>query len=230
MVKSKEDTIAEFNEQVNMSVEELEEWLENPQSKKAGTGVGLESAAKIIEILKKNPDKDPEKYEDDDLEHMRKVVGYNKRHMAQEDHLKETKTREELEITKSTISLKNWGHDPMKTLDDATEDAEDEKSTERDVSTSPKKDVEAKNKKSSDDKEVGSKRKHDEATEANSESEVQKNGKDTEVTKEVGGKEEDVDDGEKDGESEGRARKKSKTNAKSHSETPTDEAVEGLLQ
>ncbi len=64
MVKSKEDTIAEFNEQVNMSVEELEEWLENPQSKKAGTGVGLERAAKIIEILKKNPTKDPEKYED----------------------------------------------------------------------------------------------------------------------------------------------------------------------
>ena len=34
---------------------------------------------------------------------MRKVVGYDKRHMAQEDHLKETKTQEELEHTKSTI-------------------------------------------------------------------------------------------------------------------------------
>lgn len=64
MVKSKDDTIAEFNEQVNMTVEELEEWLENPMSKKAGTGVGLESAQKIVEILKKNPSKDPAKYED----------------------------------------------------------------------------------------------------------------------------------------------------------------------
>lgn len=64
MVKSREDTIAEFNEQVNMSVEELETWLENPMSRKAGTGVGLESASKIIEILKKNPTKDPSKYED----------------------------------------------------------------------------------------------------------------------------------------------------------------------
>ncbi|KAI0094996.1 hypothetical protein BDY19DRAFT_915802 [Irpex rosettiformis] len=110
MVKSKKDTIAEFNEQVNMSVEELEEWLQDPQSKKAGTGVGIESAAKIIEILKKNPTKDPSKYDEEDLEHMRKVVGYNKRHLAQESHLKDTKTKEELANTKSTISLKNWGH------------------------------------------------------------------------------------------------------------------------
>ena len=34
---------------------------------------------------------------------MRKVVGYANRHLAQEDHLKETKTREELEDAKSTI-------------------------------------------------------------------------------------------------------------------------------
>lgn len=31
------------------------------------------------------------------------VKRYNKRHMAQEDHLKETKSKEELENTKSTI-------------------------------------------------------------------------------------------------------------------------------
>ena len=34
---------------------------------------------------------------------MRKVVGYANRHLAQEDDLKETKTREELEDAKSTI-------------------------------------------------------------------------------------------------------------------------------
>ncbi|KAI0694904.1 hypothetical protein BC835DRAFT_994257 [Cytidiella melzeri] len=110
MVKSRDDTIAEFNENVNMSAEEIQAWLEDPMSKKAGTGVGLESAAKIIEILKKNPTKDPDEYDDEDLDHMRKVVGYTKRHLAQESHLKETKTEAELEKTKSTISLKNWGH------------------------------------------------------------------------------------------------------------------------
>ncbi|OJT05960.1 hypothetical protein TRAPUB_3147 [Trametes pubescens] len=117
MVKSREEIIAEFHEDVNMTVEELEKWLEDPKSTKAGTGVGIESGHKIIEILRKNPDKDPEKYDEDDIAHMRKVASYAKRHLAQEDHLKDTKTREELENTKSTISLKNWGHDPVKTLD-----------------------------------------------------------------------------------------------------------------
>jgi hypothetical protein len=39
---------------------------------------------------------------------MRRVVSYCKRHLAQEAHLKETKSLEELEKTKSTRSLKNW--------------------------------------------------------------------------------------------------------------------------
>ncbi|KAH9947091.1 hypothetical protein B0H21DRAFT_660186, partial [Amylocystis lapponica] len=103
MVKPRDEVVAQFNEQVNMSVEELEAWLADPQSAKAGTGVGVESGHKIVEILKKNPTKDPEKYDEEDIEHMRKVVGYNSRHMAQEDHLKDTKTKEELEKTKSTI-------------------------------------------------------------------------------------------------------------------------------
>ncbi|KAH9885445.1 hypothetical protein C8Q73DRAFT_717886 [Cubamyces lactineus] len=124
MVKSREDVIREFNEEVNMSVDELEKWLEDPKSTKAGTGVGIESGHKIIEVLRKNPEKDPEKYDEEDIAHMRKVVSYAKRHLAQEDHLKDTKTRAELENTKSTISLKNWGHDPVKSLDE--EQAENE--------------------------------------------------------------------------------------------------------
>ena len=64
MVKSKEEVIAEFNLQNNMTVEELQAWLDNPKSKEAGTGVGLESGHKIIGILKKNPSKDPELYDD----------------------------------------------------------------------------------------------------------------------------------------------------------------------
>ncbi|KAH7886285.1 hypothetical protein F5I97DRAFT_1243954 [Phlebopus sp. FC_14] len=118
MVKSKDETVAQFNEQVNMTAEELERWLASDQSHKAGTGVGLESGAKIVDILNRNPDKDPNKYDQADLSHMRKVVGYNSRHLAQEDHLKETKTKEDLANRKSTISLKNWGHDPIKSLEE----------------------------------------------------------------------------------------------------------------
>ena len=64
MVKSKEDVIADFNLQINMTVDELQAWLDDPQSKQAGTGVGIESGHKIVEILKKNPDKDPELYDE----------------------------------------------------------------------------------------------------------------------------------------------------------------------
>lgn len=64
MVKSNEDVIAEFNLQNNMTVDELQAWLDNPQSKQAGTGVGVESGHKIVEILKKNPSKDPELYDE----------------------------------------------------------------------------------------------------------------------------------------------------------------------
>lgn len=51
---------------------------------------------------------DPSKYTDEDKEHMRRVVSYCKRHLAQEAHLKEEKSAEELEKSKSTRSLKNW--------------------------------------------------------------------------------------------------------------------------
>ncbi len=63
-MKSKEEIVAQFNEEVNMTAEELEAWLEDPKSEKAGTGVGVESGHKIVEILKKNPTKDPEKYDE----------------------------------------------------------------------------------------------------------------------------------------------------------------------
>ncbi|KAG1779626.1 hypothetical protein EV702DRAFT_1043551 [Suillus placidus] len=44
---------------------ELEPWLASDKSYQAGTGVGLVSSAKIVDILKKNPDMDPEKYEEE---------------------------------------------------------------------------------------------------------------------------------------------------------------------
>lgn len=69
----------------------------------------MSSGRKIIEILNKNPKKDPEAYEEDDIAHMRKVVAYCKRHLAQEGKAKQDPE------SKSAKSLKNWGHDPQKT-------------------------------------------------------------------------------------------------------------------
>jgi Protein of unknown function (DUF3140) len=64
MGKSDSEVIALFNEQVNMTTEELEAWLDDPQSRKAGTGVGIESGHRIVEILRKNPGKMPDGYDE----------------------------------------------------------------------------------------------------------------------------------------------------------------------
>ena len=64
MVKPREEVIQEFNADVNMTADELAAWLEDPQSEEAGTGVGLESGHRILEILRKNPEKEPEKYDE----------------------------------------------------------------------------------------------------------------------------------------------------------------------
>jgi len=116
MVKDESTVIEEFNELVNMSPSELDKWLKEEDStssgwsKDDGSGetVGHESGRKIIEILKKNPKKDPESYDEDDISHMRKVVAYCKRHLAQEETAKQDTN------SKSYKSLKNWGHDAQK--------------------------------------------------------------------------------------------------------------------
>ncbi|KAK3709245.1 hypothetical protein LTR37_010983 [Vermiconidia calcicola] len=82
MVKDNETVIQEFNELVNMTAEELKDWLTQEDStssgwsKDDGSGetVGHESGRKIIAILEKNPNKDPENYDEEDIQHMRKVV------------------------------------------------------------------------------------------------------------------------------------------------------------
>ncbi|MCJ1477554.1 hypothetical protein MMC13_006226 [Lambiella insularis] len=97
-----------------MDSNELEEWLGREDSAGAGwqkadeTGetIGHESGRMIVEILKKNPTKDPKKYDEEDIPHMRKVVAYCKRHLAQESAAKKNPD------SKSAKSLKNWGHNP----------------------------------------------------------------------------------------------------------------------
>ncbi|KAI5247247.1 hypothetical protein E4T43_02136 [Aureobasidium subglaciale] len=115
MVKDNDTVIKEFNELVNMSPDQLKEWLGDEESAGAGWSkddgwgetVGHESGRKIIEILEKNPNKEPSKYDEGDISHMRKVVAYNKRHLAQEGKAKQDPE------SKSAKSLKNWGHNPQ---------------------------------------------------------------------------------------------------------------------
>ncbi|KAL5086657.1 hypothetical protein Trisim1_008906 [Trichoderma cf. simile WF8] len=121
-MKDKSEVIQEFNELVNVTAKELKDWLKGDDSTSAGwekddgsgESVGHDSGRKIVEILESNPEKDPEKYSEDDVSHMRKVVSYCKRHLAQEEKANNEKPIEEVKKTKSYASLMNWGHDPIK--------------------------------------------------------------------------------------------------------------------
>jgi hypothetical protein len=105
-----QQTAEEFHHAVNMTATELEKWLESDESKsvgqKSGGGgesTGHESGRHIVKILEaKKSD-----LTDDDYAHMRKVVGYVKRHLAQ-------RPSGDVEDTAWRYSLMNWGHDPVK--------------------------------------------------------------------------------------------------------------------
>jgi Protein of unknown function (DUF3140) len=109
MAKSDDQVIQEFDEAVNMTRKELEEWLQTDESKAvgqsdgAGESKGHESGRKIVEILGKNKTD----YSSDDIDHMRRVVSYVHRHQSQkpEGDVKDSNWRR---------SLLNWGHDPLK--------------------------------------------------------------------------------------------------------------------
>lgn len=83
-MKGNDEVIQEFNELVNMTASDLEKWLKSDDSNSAGwpkedengETVGHDSGRKIVEILKENPNKDADKYTDDQVQHMRKVVSY----------------------------------------------------------------------------------------------------------------------------------------------------------
>src|ERR1700759_5859692 len=82
----RQQTWREFNGAVNMTAAQVDKWLDDGRSKSVGQkrGVSSESTGHasgrhIVKILKtKKSD-----LTDDDYSHMRKVVGYVKRHLAQ---------------------------------------------------------------------------------------------------------------------------------------------------
>jgi hypothetical protein len=105
--ESVDDVWSDWQDAVNMTASELEKWLDTDESKSVGQGdgesTGHQSGRRIVEILHaKKGD-----LTDDDAAHMRKVVGYVHRHLAQrpDGDVKDTRWR---------YSLMNWGHDPTK--------------------------------------------------------------------------------------------------------------------
>ncbi len=110
------ETAKAFGEAVNMAPAELTAWLRSDDSKSVGwaagenkhgpggeESVGHKEGQRIVEIKhKKKADLD-----DEDYDHMRKVVGYVHRHLAQ-------KPSGDVEHTRWRYSLMNWGHDPLK--------------------------------------------------------------------------------------------------------------------
>ncbi|MGZ4582820.1 MAG: DUF3140 domain-containing protein [Mycobacterium sp.] len=98
-----------FRETVNMTARELEKWLDTDESQSVGQkkddkeSTGHHSGRRIVEILRAERDK----LTDDDYAHMRKVVGYARRHLAQRPH-------GDIDNTAWRYSLMNWGHNPTK--------------------------------------------------------------------------------------------------------------------
>ena len=98
-----------FDDVVNMSADELEAWLGTEQSQQVGQkkegadeSVGHASGRRIVGILRARGNS----LDEDDYRHMRKVVGYVRRHRAQEPA--------NIVSSRWRYSLMNWGHDPLK--------------------------------------------------------------------------------------------------------------------
>lgn len=104
-------TLQDFHRAVNMSAGEIEKWLRTEESRKVGfkgkdgdarESVGHASGRRIVRILRKPKDE----LSADDYAHMRKVVGFVRRHSAQRP--------ENIYTSRWRYSLMNWGHDPTK--------------------------------------------------------------------------------------------------------------------
>ena len=113
MTDDQQQTYDEFRKLVNMQPQELEDWLKTDASQSVGQSdskgddgdesIGHQSGRRIVEIKRTNKDD----LSQDDLDHMKKVNGYIKRHTAQ-------RPDGDVEDTNWCHSLKNWGHDPTK--------------------------------------------------------------------------------------------------------------------
>jgi hypothetical protein len=108
-VDDPETIVRDFGAAVNMTPAALEKWLATGESRAVGIthgegseSVGHHSGRRIVELLRKSASELGES----DLAHMRKVVGYVHRHLAQ-------RPAGDVRHTRWRWSLMNWGHDPL---------------------------------------------------------------------------------------------------------------------
>ncbi|MGN6252392.1 MAG: DUF3140 domain-containing protein [Marmoricola sp.] len=98
----------DWQEAVNMTAGQIEDFLDTDASRSVGDkgsggeSTGHRSGRRIVQILRSRKGD----LTDDDAAHMRKVVGYVHRHLAQ---------RPDGDVTDTPwrFSLMNWGHDPL---------------------------------------------------------------------------------------------------------------------
>lgn len=106
----RERIVRDFHKTVNMTARRLQAWLDTDESHEVGfrrapgeESVGHRSGRSIVRILRTSP----AKLSDEDLLHMRTVIGYIRRHLAQRPF-------KDIATSRWAYSLKNWGHDPTK--------------------------------------------------------------------------------------------------------------------
>ncbi len=109
MSKDTKSVIDEFRSSVNMTIKELQSWLQTEESQSVGQkdgdseSIGHKSGKQIVQLLENKKDE----YNHDEISHMKKVISYIHRHLAQ-------KPSGDIKNTHWRYSLMNWGHDPLK--------------------------------------------------------------------------------------------------------------------
>ncbi|WP_326596511.1 DUF3140 domain-containing protein [Streptomyces sp. NBC_01803] len=107
--RDRDETIKAFARAVNLPPAELERWLRTEPSRAAGQhkgggeSTGHASGRRIVRLQRTRK----ADLSDDDVAHMRKVVGYVSRHTAQ-------RPKGDVRDTRWRHSLMNWGHDPLR--------------------------------------------------------------------------------------------------------------------
>ena len=108
-VEKRRRTIRRFRDAVNLSDVELEAWLRTEQSmavgqkRDGGESIGHRSGQRIVELLRA----DEADFDEADIAHMRRVIGFVARHGVQWP-------RGDVRETRWRYSLMNWGHDPLR--------------------------------------------------------------------------------------------------------------------
>ncbi len=97
-----------FRALVNMTPRELRAWLATDESRSVGQdsgdgeSIGRKAGRRTLQLLSAKAAPRPE-----DIKHMRRVVGFLRRHLAQGPH-------RNIAASRWRCSLMNWGHDPLK--------------------------------------------------------------------------------------------------------------------